>query len=514
MFTKKSPILVTQNIINAIAGYIGLFFITRYVGITIWGFVAFGMGFTGIFSLATELGFSSAYTKSISEGKDVEEATNTFFAVKLVLAVIFVILALSALFFWTDVLHRGFQNPVEFWVIIALIPYYFFGTLLSIPKSYYSSTFSSYRQVLPSIVEAISRNGLFVAIGVIYEYRLFRFPDADLAIVIGSVYSITYTVYYIYMMYLGRPWHLGRPNKEMLKYFAIIALPLAASSGISTINGNIDKIIVQFYWHADATSALYTSQIIGTSLISFSGAISGFFVPVLSRKEKSKDIMYEAPDLERFISLFILPFVIALSVFSVYFLNIFSAGYRPYYLILVFVALGNYIGIITGPYVSQIIASGKTWNIAKITTPSIIANIALNFIFVPPSLFGYTHLSMGYTGTAFASLIVAIGDYIVYKYIYSKNVMHIGYRILRQAIPSFAEILYGYILLMYIHPYSFFVLLLVSLAAVFIFFGISIAIGEITKDEFVEFLTNLNPLLIPKRVKEEREADLRNKGEK
>ncbi|WP_297217597.1 oligosaccharide flippase family protein [Thermoplasma sp.] len=507
MFSQKSPIIVTANIINAIAGYLGLFFITRYIGITIWGFVAFGMGFTGIFSLATELGFSSAYTKSVSEGYDVRDATSTFFAVKLLLAIFFVIITISALTVWTDVLHRGFQNPIEYWVIIALIPYYFSGTLLSIPRSYYTSTFSPYRQVLPSITEAILRNTFFILIGIFYYFRIWRFPDADVAVIIASVYSITYTIYFLFMMHLGRPWHLQRPSFSTLKYFAAVAIPLAATSGIATINGNIDKVIIQFYWHADATSALYTSQIIGTALISFSGAITGFFLPILARRYKKIDMTYDSYDLERYVSLFILPFVIVLSLFSIYFLNIFSGGYRVYSDILVFVALGNYISIITSPFTSAVVASGKTWNIAKITTPSILANIALNFLFVPRSVFGFTGFSMGPAGTVFASFLTALADYIVYRYLYYRVEGKNNIGIIRQIIPALSEIAVGYLIIKIIKPYPFIELLGSSLLLILVFFLVAIAIREITGSEMLEFLKNLNPINIPKNIREERQSD-------
>ncbi len=164
LFTRKSPIIVTQNIINAIFGYVGLYFITRYIGIEIWGFIAFGMGFVGIFSLTMELGFSSAYVKSISEGRDIKSVNGTFFAIKFALSVIFVVIIFSALIIWTDILHRGFQNPVEFWVIISLVPYYFLSNMVTVPKSYYSSRISPYRIVLPSIAEAVLRNSIFIVI--------------------------------------------------------------------------------------------------------------------------------------------------------------------------------------------------------------------------------------------------------------------------------------------------------------------------------------------------------------
>ena len=51
MFARRSPVILIQNVIGAVLGLVGLFFITRFVGTTDWGFVSFGIGFVGILSL-------------------------------------------------------------------------------------------------------------------------------------------------------------------------------------------------------------------------------------------------------------------------------------------------------------------------------------------------------------------------------------------------------------------------------------------------------------------------------
>ncbi len=510
LFTRKSPIIVTQNLINAIFGYVGLYFITRYVGIEIWGFIAFGMGFVGLFSLTMELGFSSAYIKSISEGRDVKSANGTYFAIKFILSVIFVAIIFSALFIWTDILHRGFQNPVEFWIIVSLVPYYFLSNMVSAPKAYYSSRISPYRIVLPSIMEAVIRNSIFIVIAILFALKLIKFLDDDVAIVIALTYTISYSFYFGFLMHLGRPWKIGKPSREVFRYFLGIALPLAASSGIATINGNIDKVIIQFFWHADATSALYTSQIITSSLFAFSGAISGFFLPLLSRKEKIFDGNYSVQEMERFISLFILPFILVFAVFSRYILNLFSAGYLEYSMILSVSAVASYFSIITGPYTSSIIAKGKSMIVAKVTTPSIVMNILLNFLLVPASIFGITYFSAGPAGTVVASMIVGISDYIIYRIISLRLIKEkIDLRMIRQLIPAATEITFLFSVSYFVRPYSIFLLVPSAVLGSLIFFLVSIAIKDLTRDEFVTFIKNLNPLNIGKNIRQEKEEDNR-----
>ena len=63
MFARRSPVLMIQNVIGAVLGLVGLFFITRFVGTTDWGFVSFGIGFVGILSLFGDLGYSTAHNR-------------------------------------------------------------------------------------------------------------------------------------------------------------------------------------------------------------------------------------------------------------------------------------------------------------------------------------------------------------------------------------------------------------------------------------------------------------------
>ncbi|MGC8609379.1 MAG: polysaccharide biosynthesis C-terminal domain-containing protein, partial [Thermoplasmata archaeon] len=391
---------------------------------------------------------------------------------------------------------------------ISLVPYYFLSNMVTVPKSYYSSRISPYRIVLPSIAEAVLRNSIFIVIAILFAFKMVRFIDDDVAIVIALTYTVSYSVYFGFLMRLGHPWKIGKPSRDVFRYFLGIALPLAASAGIGTINGNIDKVIMQFFWHADATSALYTSQIVASALFSFSGAISGFFLPLLSRKEKIFDGNYSVQEMERFISLFILPFVLVFAVLSRYILNIFNAGYLEYGMILSISAFAVYFSIITGPYSSSIIARGKSMIIAKITTPSIVVNILLNFLLVPASIFGITYFSAGPEGTVLASLIVAISDYIIYKIVSLRMTEEYkDLRMIRQIIPAAVEIIFLMIVVHYIKPYSIFLLVPTALLGSLIFFFIAMAVKELTMEEFVTFIKNLNPLNIGKNIRLEREED-------
>ena len=89
MFAQRSPIVIIQNILSAIFGMTGMFFIIKYIGTTSWGFLAFGMGFVGIFTIIGDLGYSTAHTINITHGENIEECNGTYLSIKLVMGAVF-----------------------------------------------------------------------------------------------------------------------------------------------------------------------------------------------------------------------------------------------------------------------------------------------------------------------------------------------------------------------------------------------------------------------------------------
>ena len=223
-------------------GYVGLFFILRYIGTTDWGFVAFGIGFVGIISLVGDLGYSTAHTIKIAEGEDLGTCNGTFLSVKLVLGVIFVGLVVASLCIWTKVLHNGFESPIEYWIVPSLIPYYFFQNFTGFTSTFYRATMKSMRYAIPPLVESILRNSIFVVLALVMELAPGTISTYRIALYVSGTYSITYTVYFVVALIIGRPWKIGRPNRKMIGSYTMLALPLMVVSSAGTASGNIDKI--------------------------------------------------------------------------------------------------------------------------------------------------------------------------------------------------------------------------------------------------------------------------------
>lgn len=507
MFAQRSPIVILQNVISAIFGYVGLFFVVRYIGTVEWGIVAAGIGFVGVLSLVSDLGFSTAHTIKISDGEDVGECNGTFLTVKLFLGLLFVVLVVGFLYVWTSILHRGFQYPIEYWIIISLIPYFFFQSFSGFTNTYFRATLKSMRASIPPLIEAILRNSIFIVLALIFHYSNGGMSGYRNALFISTTYSFTYTIYFFISLLLGRPWKIKRPTRKMARAYTVLALPLMLVASVGTISGNIDKVFIQFFWHADPTGAFFTSQQISMVILTLSSSLSMFFIPLLVRHinvNEKTELQKPVFEFERVMSLYLLPFVVPLVVLAPYFMNIFTQTYIVYSGMLAILAVRSYIAALNTPYSSTIASRSKTLTIAKIDTTMVLLNIALIVVFVPPQIFGFKLLSLGWIGAPVAMLVVAIVSTIIYRIVVA-NIEKIGFNfaIAKHVIPVAGQVLFIYIIDFFVVPKDIFILAPLAVSSVLFYLAVAILIKETSFDQLKMIIYNFHPLHLLKRYRDE-----------
>ncbi len=486
MFSEKSPIIVIQTVVSSFLGYVALFMINRYVGPIYWGYLSYAIAFGGLFTLITDLGFSSANVKFITQESERSKNLSAFLFIKIVLSILFIILTVGALLFWVYVLHRGFENPIEFWTILGILPYYAVYNLISIPNSYYQANIDSRNIAIPRLIESIIRNGIFIMIGVVFFFNLEGNIGVGISVILALVYGLSYSVYLAIAMYRGKPWHFQKPDFKTVRKYAIFAAPLAFSSSIATINGNIDKIIIQFFYGAVATGAFYTDQRLLIIITSLTGSVSMFILPLLSSKIKLSNLEFDANviEYERIVSLITLPFVLIFFWLSPYILNIYSRAYLGYYAALSVLAIGSYVSAIQYPFLQALISKDGQGKIAKISTIGIIINIALNVIFIPPSLFGVHLFGLSDLGASLGYTVSSLFTYLLFKHIYRMHNREWNGSVLHKHILLVLPV--SFLLLLgdiYVKPYPFVLLMPIIIISLLIYIGISIIMKEISKEQ-------------------------------
>lgn len=508
MFAQRSPLIVAQNVINTGLGYAGLFFITRFINPGIFGLLGFAIGFGGIFSFIADMGFSQAHQKHLSEGDDVGICNATYLTVKMVLGVVYVLVVIGSLLFWTDVLHKGFENPIEFWMVIAVTPYYFFQSLMGFAQAYYTARLSPAKMVIPSMGEAVLRNSIFIGLGTIFYLHLPISTTINAAMVLAVTYSISYSLYFALGLGLGRPWNISRPSRKMFKIYAALAIPLAISGSLGAINGNIDKVIIQLFHGEVATGAFFLEQRILQSIQALSAAVTVFFLPLLARVNKpgnAIEFSNSIRDFERMTSLFVLPFVVLFIALNPFVVNLFNAQYVKYSEVLSILAITVYFQATLAPYTSALTARGRTHIIAIVSGGTVLVNIALNFILVPNQILGFSYLSLGVMGAAVSSLIATLLNNVFFRYIiFRREGAKVSWQITKQLAPVAVQLAVLYAILQVVQPFAIFILAPVAALSILVYIGVAILIREISFDQVWTFATYLNPLMIFRQLKEEK----------
>jgi O-antigen/teichoic acid export membrane protein len=132
MIAKKSTLVVIQNLMGMIFGFITLKFVAMQLGTDAYGQMVIGFAVVSLFSFLAGLGFGSSHMKRISEGKDLGECIGTFIAIRLATTALMVLAVVASLWAWTTIYPSGLQD-VSIGVILAVLVYFIFAGLASIP---------------------------------------------------------------------------------------------------------------------------------------------------------------------------------------------------------------------------------------------------------------------------------------------------------------------------------------------------------------------------------------------
>lgn len=501
MFSKRSPIILLQTIVSSILGYASLFFINRFIGPVYWGYLSYSIAFAGIFSIFLDFGINTTNLKFISSDKDdeekVKEDMSTFAFIKIIMVILFSFAVISSLLIWVYILHRGFENPIEFWASIAIIPYYVFNSLLMVFNSYNQAYLKNNRIAIPQLIESVLRNGSLIMIGVFYIFHIIKPIGLLVVILFSLIYDISYLIYFLILYFIGRPWGLRRPKRASISRFIKFSAPLALSTTVGIINLNLDKILVQFFYGIIAVGALSTDQKIVGIIGSISASASLFVLPLLSSFGKKSRFAFneDVIEYERVLSFISLPFVISFIFLSPYILNLFNSIYKPYFLSFSTLAVGNYLYVIGITYQSAIISKEGQGKLARISIISIIANIVLNILIIPERIGNIKLLGLGVTGACISFTLGMLLLYLLMREAYVKLNGHGTFpRIWKHFIMAIPMMIFLYFYSTMVVPYEFILLSLGIFSGFLIYFLFAFLSKEITKEQIINIFRSLKDI--------------------
>ena len=525
----KSFLIVTTHYVADILGFVGLMILSKLWGgfaRDAIGIIGFAISFISLFGIITDLGFSAAHVKRVSEGKNLGRCIGTYAALKLSLTSLMVLTIFVSIYVWKNVFHGMFYDATTESVIIVMIFYTIFTNLQSIATQTFigkkeiaklqtTTLFENIIKVPLTIVVALAGvNVMGRAISPAVTWPEFLQPLQEfLAIHATGSLAMTYVfgvmATFFMGMWLMKGYPVSRPTKESTKNYLSFALPIAISSIISTIAFNIDKVMIGYYWtSANVGDYFVVQRILGFITVLYL-SVGTLLFPTISEFHSKNDLDGVRKTVllsERYISMIMIPPLAFMIVFSKQFINIFfDSAFLPAAPVLAVMVFYAFIRAMSTPYSTLISGMNRPDISAKLGIILCFSNIFLNFLFIPRNgllshieIGNYIISINGATGAALATAISFGIPFLIQKWI-AKRMVKIN--ILQSHTPR--HIIAGVIMagalyyLAYKSPLlpeiRWFILMGLAGLGLLIYIGVLFALQEFKKKEFDFFIGIIRP---------------------
>lgn len=503
MIARKSALIILSRIINGLLGYIGLYFITRYMSPSDYGIVSFAIGFVTLFSIFTDLGFQSAHIKRVSEGKKIERCVGTFLTIRLSLISISFILIIGFLYLWTTILGRGFETPTHLSAIYIILGFWIirqFAETLSV-------TFKAKKEIA-HVQIPILLNDIFRTIAIITVALMDLGP-----LILAWTYLFGEIIQLLTISYFSTKIPISKPSKEYIKNYAIFAFPLLFVSMSNIIMTNIDKVLIQLFWNAESVGHYAAAFRLSNFIAMFSASIGILIFPTFSTfhsKGNTKGIKELCSSSMRHLSIVVFPMVFGLMILAEPATYILLSNWKEAGIILRIMPLFALFKAFLAVYTAVFNGLNKPKINRNCLIIMVTSNVTLNFLLIPRDIqsIGLKLFGLGAIGATIATVIsFSIG--LMYYLMISRKYPSIktNPRIILHAIAAILMSSILYILLYSLNYITlltrWYHLLLTSFFGLGIYLLLLIIFKEFSKKDLNFYLETLNIIKLYEYIKDE-----------
>jgi O-antigen/teichoic acid export membrane protein len=500
MFARKSLLIMSANLLDGLLAYIALYFISRDMGPEAYGIIGFAMGFVGLFTILTDLGFNSAHIKRVSEGKDMGTCLSTYLISKLGFAGLLASIVVGVVIAWKFIFGRGFESPTHELAIYIILGYYVVNSIGTFFYNTYSATKEIAKAQIPLVMGTISRTIaiLFVALSGLGALAL------AWAYVFGEVIFLCISILFF------RGYRLKKPTKECFKSYSVFAMPLILVGISYTIITNTDKVLIQLFWNSEEVGYYFASFRIVQFLLVAASAVGTLLLPTISgfhSREDMDSIKKTVFLSERYISMLIFPTVIGIVVLAEPTVRILlSASFYPAVPILMVLPFFVILEALSQPYMYQVIGMNKP-TLARNRILIILGlTVFFDLLLIPSNIksLNLKLLGLGALGASYATVIGYAAGLIYCRYAawkLAKNPLNL--RILLHLLSASIMGFVLYELMRFLPIQRWYVLLGYSVLGLGIYLFILFLLKEFTRKDLDFVLDLLNVKKMWKYMKEE-----------
>lgn len=498
--SRKSLIVLVNYAITGIIGIISWKIVSTGLPQRTVGTVEFAIGFLGLLSFITTLGFGSSHIKRISEGKDLGRCIGTYLSIQGFLNIMFIVVVIISIFSWKYIIGKGFETPQHERVVYLMVLYFISVKMADVPLHTFTAKVETAKN------QFVILSGTFIQlITTIVIVSLSDSPYLYAAtFIVGAFFNFTLS----YIMLSRYPIKL--PQWSLLKSYFKFALPITIISLLGTIPTNIDRVMIQLFWSA-IDVAIYTGgQKFTFYLIQISTNLGLILFPVFSSLKSNNDsygiknIVYKS---ERLLAIIITPLSVLLFTLAIPIVTLLGdVSYRESYLVLQPLAIWGFLRSMINPYRNMLMGLGKPNILLGISVVSIISIVLFNIILIPEDikLIGLQMFGLGARGAALATLLSTIISFILIRtisYYYEKVI--INTEIIK---PILLSILMGIIIHFFqriVQVENIMYLGLYGILGLAIYLFLLWIFGAIKKEDKILFKEIFNPSLFINYLKEE-----------
>jgi O-antigen/teichoic acid export membrane protein len=405
---RRAMLVFASNLLGGILGYVSLFYMYRYIGSTAPGVLAFGLSYVGLVSIVADLGYGSAHTKRISEGKDMARCLGVFLVVRIALTTTYLIVGVVGYFLLKSTSAEQTLTPYHEQMIYIILVYQAIILLSDVFRISYMARLQVAKAYISPNVENVVRPCLIVAIALMHSSHPLG-TEYEVAIYIGYAYLIGGIAYLLTSIMFVSGLNFGRPDKEMLRSYTKFALPVVIGMAGGTILMNTDKFFLQIFWGTDEVGQYFGAQRIALIITYIGSAIGVILFPLMSElissgnKQKVMQIVLMG---ERYLSMAGMPALILLLAIPRQIIHItLSDDLLPVTSAMIIITIYGYISLLNVPYNNIFAAHDRPQIGTNITVFSAVINVVLIILLVPTSFLGLPGLGLKAYGAAIATLI-------------------------------------------------------------------------------------------------------------
>jgi len=346
-------------------------YIIRFLGPKNFGVFEYLLSFVGIFFLFADFGIPTIFIRDYQQKEDKEKQTNIFFTLKIILAVIFGLLALGGYF-----LSKKFDG---FLFYFSFVLFYF---LMAV-----EAFFENFFIALEKTEKKFLFNTLMVFFLFIFIFLGLTFFKNILAVILAYILSAFLGIVFAYFLTLSETKIKFFFDSQLAKYYLYNGLPLALFSLLGYIFFTTDKIIlahlrsIEEVGYYSLASRILSVLFIIPSL--FYTALYPYLAKKIIEKEEKivkflfRNIILGSILIGFFISLIV--FILAPIIVPIFFGDKYSFSIeilQAFVWIIIFVFPANFLDYF-------LISHHRQWLDFWITLVPVVLNVILNFILIP-----------------------------------------------------------------------------------------------------------------------------------